>query len=71
MMALSSPPPLAGADDAFRTEVQAEGNTLKTFYGAALDAYRGDREAWSDDIRRVMRDDSRNPYYRWFVSDAG
>jgi spermidine synthase len=71
MMALSSAPPFVGADDTFRSAVQAERSTLQTFYGAALDAYRGDREAWARDIGSVMRDDSRNPYYRWFVGDAG
>ncbi|MGA7780183.1 MAG: hypothetical protein WCA85_21075 [Paraburkholderia sp.] len=71
MMALSGPPPLMGADDSFRAAVQAQHNTLQTFYGAALDAYRGDRDAWADDIRSVMHDDGENPYYRWFVGNDG
>jgi spermidine synthase len=45
--------------------------TLQTFYSAALDAYRGDRDAWQDDIGNVMRADADNPYYRWFVGTAG
>ena len=35
------------------------------------DAYRGDRDAWQDDIGNVMRVDADNPYYRWFVGTAG
>jgi spermidine synthase len=67
LLALRTEPPLSGADDAFRAEVAAQGATLQRFYKASLDAYRGDREAWRDDIQRVMRDDPDNPYYRWFV----
>jgi spermidine synthase len=67
LLALRTEPPLSGADDAFRAEVVAQGATLQRFYQASLDAYRGDREAWRDDIQSVMRDDPNNPYYRWFV----
>jgi spermidine synthase len=67
LLALRTEPPLAGADDAFRAEVAAQGATLQRFYKASLDAYRGDREAWRDDIQRVMQDDPGNPYYRWFI----
>jgi spermidine synthase len=67
LLALRTQPPLSGADDAFRAEVAAQGMTLQRFYQASLDAYRGDRQAWRDDIQRVMSDDPGNPYYRWFV----
>jgi spermidine synthase len=67
LLALRTEPPLSGADDAFRAAVAAQGATLQRFYKASLDAYRGDREAWRDDIQSVMRDDPANPYYRWFV----
>lgn len=71
MLALDSAPPLKGADDAFRAAVRAESDTLHTFYGAALDAYRGDRDAWEQDIRSVAQDDPGNPYYRWFMGNGG
>jgi len=44
---------------------------LQAFYDAGLAAYRGDRDAWQENIRRVMRDDESNPYYRWFVGAGG
>jgi spermidine synthase len=71
ILALSSAPPLTGADDAFRTAMQLERGTLQTFYGAALDAYRGDRDAWQEDISHVMHADPDNPYYRWFTGNGG
>nr|WP_246257744.1 fused MFS/spermidine synthase [Pararobbsia alpina] len=66
LLALRTEPPLSGADDAFRAEVAAQGTTLQRFYQASLDAYRGDREAWRENMESVMRDDPGNPYYRWF-----
>jgi spermidine synthase len=71
MLALRSAPPLEHADDALRTDIEAEQSTLRTFYGAALDAYRGDRDAWQEDIRSVARNDPDNPYYRWFTGNGG
>jgi spermidine synthase len=70
LLALRSAPPLERADDALRTDVEAEQSTLRTFYGAALDAYRGDRDAWQEDIRSVARNDPDNPYYRWFTGNG-
>jgi spermidine synthase len=69
-MALQTEPPLTGAGDTFRATLQRERDTLHTFYGAGLAAYRGDREAWARDVQRVMSTDGGNPYYRWFVGDA-
>jgi len=71
LLALRSEPPLTGADNDFLAAMQTEHITLQTFYSAALDAYRGDRDAWQDDIGNVMRADADNPYYRWFVGTAG
>lgn len=71
LLALRSEPPLQGADNAFVESMQAERGTLQAFYDAGLAAYRGDRNAWQSDVRRVMRDDERNPYYRWFVGAGG
>jgi spermidine synthase len=70
LMALQTEPPLTGGDDTFRATLQRERDTLHTFYGAGLAAYRGDREAWARDVQRVMSTDGGNPYYRWFVGDA-
>jgi spermidine synthase len=67
VLALRGEPPLRGADNAFLEDVQTERATLLTFYDAGLAAYRGDRDAWQADRRRVTRDDETNPYYRWFV----
>ncbi len=61
LLALSSPPPLYGADEASRAAIQTEHTTPQTFYGAAPDAYRRDRDAWQEDIDSVMRDDAHNP----------
>ncbi len=71
LLALRIEPPLKGADEAFRESMQANRNTLQTFYDAGLDAYRGNRESWEANIRTVMRDDPDNPYYRWFVGNGG
>jgi spermidine synthase len=70
LVGLQTEPPLKGADDAFRAALTRERDTLRTFYGASLDAYRGDREAWANDVRNVMIADGENAYYRWFVGEA-
>ncbi|MGA3248406.1 MAG: fused MFS/spermidine synthase [Paraburkholderia sp.] len=71
LLALRSEPPLTGTDNDFLAAMKTGRITLQTFYSAALDAYRGDRDAWQDDIGNVMRADADNPYYRWFVGTAG
>jgi spermidine synthase len=71
LLALRSDPPISGADEDFRSALRAERHTLQTFYDAGLDAYRGDRDAWQADIRRVLSEDGGNPYYRWFVGRGG
>ncbi len=67
LLDLYTEPPLIGADDALRDAIRAERSTLWSFYGAGLDAYRGDRESWALRIRTVMRADPTNPYYAWFT----
>jgi spermidine synthase len=59
--------PLRGADDTFLAAVADERDRLLRFYDAGLHAYNGERELWARDMTRVMREDGRNPYYRWFV----
>ncbi|OLL28666.1 spermidine synthase [Burkholderia sp. SRS-W-2-2016] len=70
LLAMRSEPPLTGADDAFRAELQQSGAALMSFYAAGLDAYRGDREAWAADIRGALREDPDNAYYRWVAGSA-
>jgi spermidine synthase len=65
LLALQKKPPLANGNLALSAEVELEHKTLMTFYAAGLDAYKGDRQAWSEDITNVMRQDPGNPYYRW------
>jgi spermidine synthase len=69
LLALQTEPPLIRADDAFRAQLRAERDTLHAFYGAGLDAYRGDRDAWAANLRRVMDADPDNPYYRWVIGE--
>jgi spermidine synthase len=67
LLALQSEPPLVNADASFVEAVRNERTTLHAFYRAGLDAYRGDRHAWADDIRTVLSEDHTNPYYRWVL----
>jgi predicted membrane-bound spermidine synthase len=62
-------PPLLNADQGFTERMNTHQQRLMQFYRASLHAYDGDREAWSRDIREVMRGDGGNPYFRWFVGD--
>lgn len=70
LLALYTPPPLGGADAAFRAAVAVENERLLAFYAAALSAQAGERESWARNIARVMREDGQNPYYLWFVGGA-
>lgn len=70
LLEVASPPPLQGGDGAFEAEVARERDRLMGFYRAGLRAYDGDREGWAQEMRRVMREDPANPYYRWFVGGA-
>ena len=66
LLALRTMPPLRGADNAFLAVLADERDRLFGFYDAGLHAYDGERELWTRDMKRVMREDGRNPYYRWF-----
>ena len=70
VLALRTDPPLVNADSALRAAIEAERRRLTAFYGAALDAYRGDREAWQRNIEQALAGDSGNPYYRWITGDG-
>jgi spermidine synthase len=67
LLALRAMPPLRGADDAFLSALADERDRLFTVYDAGLHAYNGEWELWAREMKRVMREDGRNPYYRWFV----
>ncbi|WNC91687.1 fused MFS/spermidine synthase [Paraburkholderia sp. FT54] len=69
LLALRGEPPLLHADETFRAALNSERATLKSFYDAGLDAYRGEREAWSRDIGDALRAQPDNPYFHWFVGD--
>ncbi|WP_408431732.1 fused MFS/spermidine synthase [Paraburkholderia fungorum] len=70
LLALHAEPPLQGADNAFRTAVENSRGALQRFYAAGLDAYKGDRDAWAQDIGDALRADPGNAYYRWLVGDG-
>ncbi|HZZ11097.1 MAG TPA: fused MFS/spermidine synthase [Paraburkholderia sp.] len=70
LLALHTSPPLQGADNAFRAAMEESRSALQSFYAAGLDAYRGDRDAWAQDIREALSKDPQNPYFRWLVGDA-
>lgn len=70
LLALRSEPPLVHADAAFRAELNSERDALQSFYAAGLDAYRGEREAWSRDVGEALRAKPDNPYFRWFVGES-
>jgi spermidine synthase len=67
LLALSTDPPLTGADDALRREITGQRQGLLDFYAAGLAAYNGDRDAWSAAMQRVLNVDRENPYYIWIA----
>ena len=69
LLDLHTVPPLLNADQGFTERMNTHQQRLMQFYRASLHAYEGDRDAWSRDIREVMRGDGGNPYYRWFVGE--
>jgi spermidine synthase len=69
LLDLHQPPVLVNADLGFTERMNIHQQRLMQFYRASLHAYDGDRDAWSRDIREVMRGDGGNPYYRWFVGE--
>ena len=70
LLTLRSEPPLVGASDALRADMQLERARLDTFYRASLAAYVGDRETWGREMNKLARDDGDNAYYRWFMPSA-
>lgn len=67
LLALRTDAPLGGADAAFLAAVADERGRLLRFYDSGLHAYSGERELWAREFRRVISEDGRNPYYRWFA----
>lgn len=70
LLALQSDPPLTGGDDALQQAIRRERDNLQTFYAAGLDAYEGNRQAWSHHITEAIQADPDNPYYRWFTGGS-
>ena len=69
LLDLRQPALLLNAAPEFVERMNTHQQRLMQFYRSSLHAYDGDREAWSRDIREVMRGDGANPYYRWFVGE--
>ncbi|HEX7908288.1 MAG TPA: spermidine synthase, partial [Paraburkholderia sp.] len=67
LLALHTAPPLQGADDTFRAAMEQSRGALQSFYSAGLDAYKGDRDAWAQDISNAVHADPDNAYYRWLI----
>jgi spermidine synthase len=70
VLALHIAPPLVGADERLRAAVAEESERLVEFYGAGLRAYAGEREQWATTLARVLKSDSENRYYRYFVGGS-
>ncbi|WP_442963132.1 fused MFS/spermidine synthase [Pseudomonas sp.] len=68
LLALRTPPPLQGSDQAQRSAVEQQWRLLQQFYGLTLMAYDGDRQGWAREVRQLMQQDPDNPYFRWFVT---
>lgn len=69
VLALRTEPPLIGGDPSLQAAIAEERGRLLAFYDAALDAYRGDRQAWQRNIAQALEGDGGNPYYRWITGD--
>ncbi|MDB6143552.1 MAG: spermidine synthase [Pseudomonas sp.] len=70
LLSLYQAPPLVNADADFVARLSDHHLRLMQFYAASLHAYKGEREAWANDMADVARDDGANPYYRWFMGDG-
>ncbi len=71
LLALETDLPLTGSDlDDLRGEIATQRQGLLDFYTAGIAAYHGDREAWTQAMRRVLAVDENNPYYRWIAGDG-
>jgi spermidine synthase len=67
LLTLGTESPLINNSSIPLEDIHKEREGLMTFYAAGLDAYRGDRQAWSRDIGEALRQERANPYYRWTV----
>ena len=63
-------PPVSRATPELIAALKVERERLHLFYAAGLYAQSGQSSLWSRDIRRVLREDGRNPYYTWFTAGA-
>jgi len=59
--------PLVGVGERLRVAVAEESERLLRFYGAGLLAYAGERQQLAAALAHVLKGDSENRYYRWFV----
>ena len=67
LLALRTDPPLMGADNAMRENIERERRNLLSFYDAGIAAYSGDRQRWREAIQNVFAADKNNPYYLWIT----
>lgn len=70
LLGLRQPPVLSHGNDDFQARLDGQQKRLARFYEVGLHAYRGERQAWAEGMREVMREDGGNPYYRWFLGVA-
>ena len=71
LLALRTDLPLTGSDlGELHREIATERQGLVDFYTAGIAAYNGNREAWTETMRRVLAVDESNPYYRWIAGDG-
>lgn len=59
--------PIKGGNKDFRAAVMLERRRLMRFYESCLYALDGDYDQWAVNLRSVIREDRRNPYYLWFI----
>lgn len=67
LLALRTAPPLINADAVLQGAVEDQWQVLERFYALTLLAYNGDRQAWTREVRKLMRTEAGNPYFRWFI----
>lgn len=67
LLALRTAPPLINADAVLQGAVEDQWQVLERFYALTLLAYNGDRQAWTREVRQLMRTEAGNPYFRWFI----
>ena len=67
---LRSHPPLAASDPSLPDEVELTRHKLWTLYRAGYFAYTGEQEKWESMLIRLGPELQRNPYFRWFMTEA-